>query len=286
MATTGVLDPAAGTDLAIQRGDNFGFGTSGALIYCIAAAAGSGRYNGGFRFTSLGIPSGATITAVNITVTPQNTSYDDINCIVLVEDQASPPTFDTTNTVNNRTYYGTTSSWTAASLGTSRATVTGSTTDTNLLSMFQHLVDTNGGITDVVIQLQGQTSAPFYGYRINSWTAGSTYWPQLEVTYTTGATDLSISKSDTITVSESVGRLLTSNRSVSDTVTITENAKSTLVNNVNVNDTIISLDGYKSLFYDGFEAGLGLWTQAGSTITNDASVFYACLLYTSPSPRD
>lgn len=63
----------------------------------------------------------------------------------------------------------------------------------------------------------------------------STLW--ITVTYTP-ATDFSINVSDSITVTESTGRLLESSVNTSDSITITESKNATLVHNVNVSDTI------------------------------------------------
>lgn len=291
MATTGVLNIPSSTDIGQQRGDNAGFGTGGSLAYCVSSTASNVRYSAGFRFTGLGIPAGATITAVNLTVTPQNTVYDDILCHIYVQDTGSPPTIDVTNTINNRTLYGTSAAWSATSLGTSRATATGSTTDTNMLAMFQYLSDTYSGITGVFIKLEGDNSATSRTYRVNSWTAGSTYWPQLEVTYTTdpaitksenitvsenvsvsiaggGVSDLGITVSDNITVSESPKVELNSSITTSDSVTITENKVLLLNSSISTSDTITTTESTK------VELNSFVNKSDNVTVSENSSVFY------------
>lgn len=65
------------------------------------------------------------------------------------------------------------------------------------------------------------------GSRVDSWTADN---------LTGGA--LTVSVSDSLTITESVGRLLTSQRSVSDSLTLTESVNLTLVHNPSVSDSL------------------------------------------------
>ena len=75
-----------------------------------------------------------------------------------------------------------------------------------------------------------------HGYTVGSSTDAA--MTIISIAPATGVSDLTVSKSETVTLSESIGRLLESNVNKSDSITVTENVNNALVHQINVSDNI------------------------------------------------
>lgn len=158
--TTIDMTVAASADDAHEDSTGANFSSTATTVNCTAHTSpgtANRQYNGGFRFVlSAQIPSGATIDASYITVTPTSLALDDANVNIYAEQASDAVNFSTNADVTSRT--GTTASvaWVQDALGTSAVN------SPSLNTVIQELVNDYGGLANgaaIVILLKGKTDA-------------------------------------------------------------------------------------------------------------------------------
>ena len=148
-----------------------------------AGAPGSGPAWGGWRWTSLGIPAGATITEAYVELNQSGWGYN-MTTTLAFEDSPNPATFSGASTPYDRWANHTTIevdwAWPKKAPGTWIQTP-------SLVAIIQELVDTHGAI-DTVVLLEDGTGVPTGRY--HQWVAfegGPSLAAKLHITYSSGA---------------------------------------------------------------------------------------------------
>ena len=109
--TTLNLQVAAGADDASEQSNGAGFDGTGINVRC-DAATGSTRRFGGFRFSGVTIPQGATIFTAVLVVEPESSGVDDARVVISAEDVDDAVNFVTDADVVSRIRTETTVDWT------------------------------------------------------------------------------------------------------------------------------------------------------------------------------
>ena len=120
-----VFDPTI--DSQVASGDADAHETDGGTNFSATAnpvvlhanATSTSRFNGGFYYPSITIPQGSTIDVAYITVEPANSSVDDPNVDISLEDVDDAVDFATDADVTSRTRTTASVQWTASGIGTS-----------------------------------------------------------------------------------------------------------------------------------------------------------------------
>ena len=173
---------AAGSDDAYHVPAGWpGYSDSKSAVY--AGAPGSGPAWGGWRWTSLGIPAGATITEAYVELNQSGWGYN-MTTTLAFEDSPNPATFSGASTPYDRWANHTTLevdwAWPKKAPGTWIQTP-------SLVAIIQELVDTHGAI-DTVVLLEDGTGVPTGRY--HQWVAfegGPSLAAKLHITYSSGA---------------------------------------------------------------------------------------------------
>ena len=136
-SSSGNLHYSVGAGVNDAHEGDGGAGYSRTLTYCLCYAdssAGS-RYNGGFVFTGVEVPQGATIDSAAMYFEPYNhDSYDDPNVDIYAEDEDSANNFDDEEDVTSRT----------------RTTASVSWVDSNIRGSFVYTPDIKSPIQEVI----------------------------------------------------------------------------------------------------------------------------------------
>jgi len=159
LAGEGVYDSPAETDNAQWRGatDTPWFGTTG---WISAGDALSTNYDMqfGLRFTSVGVPAGATITGAYVEFTPHSTIFgNDPDIMIMGEDADDPPTFS--NNANYEARVRTTTNVLWSPSGWSALTEVNTT---DIKTVIQVIVDRGGWAT-------GQSMVIFFNHSTAGW---------------------------------------------------------------------------------------------------------------------
>lgn len=137
---------ASGDDGHFQPGAATIFSSSGAILKANSDTLASNRYTAFFRFDTVDVPAGATITDAYLTVTCVSTGVDDPNLTIMGVDADDPaaPTNDTEGDALARTTA--TVEWIATGVGDSGVNTPSITT------IVQEIVDRGGWATGQAMQ--------------------------------------------------------------------------------------------------------------------------------------
>lgn len=143
------------------------------------------RRAGGFRFTNITIPPGATISSATLSLTSSSTATDDMNADVYCHDVDNSPTFDSSSGPARRFVAGAvttaTVAWVADALGT------GYVSPASLAALVQEVVDRAGWASgNAITVLVVGKSATDKRYTTNAFDGGGGSYAKLDITYTTG----------------------------------------------------------------------------------------------------
>ncbi|MCR4339639.1 MAG: hypothetical protein NUW01_07105, partial [Gemmatimonadaceae bacterium] len=117
MAVTLNLTLADGNADAEEQQNDVNFSSAGATVRLYASTISTGRYVGGFRFTNVTIPTGATITEALLSVWAFSTTVDDPHLDFYGETGDSPADFSTNADVFNRPLTSASVAWSTTGIG-------------------------------------------------------------------------------------------------------------------------------------------------------------------------
>jgi len=136
-------------------------------------------YWGGFRFTSVDIPNGSTVTEALFSIRPTSLAYDDVHLDVWCEDIDDAPTFTTaTNNISNRTRTTATVALDQDSIGS------GSFTSFDITGPVAEALGRGGwvALNALAVIVQATTGA---GLRVRAYDGAAADAAKLDITYET-----------------------------------------------------------------------------------------------------
>jgi len=137
-------------------------------------------YYGGFRFTSVTIPQGATIDSATLTLTVASTSNDNPNLSIAGQAIDNAPTFATSsNNITTRTKTTASVSWNGTDIGT------GAKDSPDIKSVIQEIINRPGWASgnSLALLVRGTTTSNF---TVRAYDFGSAF-PALTIDYTAAA---------------------------------------------------------------------------------------------------
>lgn len=199
------------------------------------------KYWNGFRFTGVTIPQGATINSATFDLySAQVTSGTTAKVIYYGNAIDNAVTFDTsaeTPQAKARTTATVTKDYTVASW---TATAGFGVETVDLAGVVQEVINRAGwssGNSLIIIGYDnGSANSSYIGH--STYDRATDRGAKLTIDYTSGASTLSVNVSDSVTLTESVGRLLESNVNVSDSSTLSESLTMLLSALPNLTDNI------------------------------------------------
>lgn len=150
-------------------------GTTGYINYTTST---TGTYKWGFRFTSVPIPQGTTLSSATISPYIASTSYDDPQVTISCDDTDSSVTFDLTNNQpSDRTKTTATAAWQAVGVGS------GYVASADIASPISEVVGRAGWASGNDLSVLTVPISSGYRTQIRTYDGGSKYAAKLNVTY-------------------------------------------------------------------------------------------------------
>ncbi len=133
----------------------------------------------GYRFTSVTIPPGSTITAATLDLEVYSGSFDDPDVTIYADDSDSAAAFvASSNNISGRTATTATTTWTDSSIGT------GIKTTPDFAATVQEIIDRGGWASGNAIALITKGNSGSSALRTRAWDAGTGSPAALSITYT------------------------------------------------------------------------------------------------------
>lgn len=150
-------------------------GTTGYMNY---ATTTTGTYKWGFRFTSVPIPQGTTLSSATISPYINSTSYDDPQVTISCDDADSSVTFDLTNNQpSDRTKTTATAAWQAVGVGS------GYVASADIASPISEVLGRAGWASGNDLSVLTVPISSSYRAQISTYDRGSQYTAKLNATY-------------------------------------------------------------------------------------------------------
>ena len=180
--TTLNLQVGASADDAHETDGNTEFDATNVQIKMNDAPDPEERFNGGMRYTSVTVPSAATIDAATTTLEISGTSTDSPQVDIFGEDVDNAVDFSTTADVTDRTRTAASVSWVDTNIGN------GPKTSPDFKAVIQEIVDRGGWGSGnaIVILIDGKDQVEVEQFKPLSYDFASSTAPKLDIDYTAG----------------------------------------------------------------------------------------------------